>query len=381
MSELMKKLKNVGTIKNSDIVSKSLFFTDKDSIPTKLPILNVAFSGKLDGGLVSGLTVISGFSKTLKTILTLYCMKAYLDKYEDGIGILFDNEFGITPDNIKSLGIDPDRILHVPIENIEELKFDMVKRLEKIERNDHVFMMIDSLGSLPSKKEIDDALDEKSVADMTRAKAIRSLFRIITPILTIKDIPCICIAHTYSTMELYSKSVVGGGASVMYSPNQVFIISKAQEKDGDALAGFIFTINIEKSRFVKEKSKFPILVTFDKGISKYSGLLDIAIDLGYVVKVAKNTPSKSNIEIGETKDKKSKTSYYSRIDIETGEIEDKKYKAKDTNNKEFWEPILNSEKFTDAVYNKYSISSHSIITDDTIQEEIEEIAAGEENND
>lgn len=344
MSTLLDKMMKSGTIKNSEILSKSSFFNIKDVVKTNLPILNVAFSGNIDGGIVPGITVFAGVSKSFKTLLGLYCMKAYFDKYPDSVALVYDSEFGITPDYLISNGIDTNRVIHIPVEHVEQLKFDIVKRLEQIVRGDKVFIMIDSLGAVPSKKELDDAIDEKSVADLSRAKSIRSLIRIITPHITMKDIPLIVVNHVYQSMELYSKPIVGGGTSVMYAANQVFIITKAQEKDGGELTGFNFTINIEKSRFVKEKSKFPFLVSFESGISKWSGLMDIALELGFVVK-----PN---------------SGWYSKVNQETGEVEDKKYRLKDTENSDFWNPILNSEKFKEAVYNKYSVSAHKLIEDE-----------------
>ena len=213
MSLLEKMLKS-GSLKTASVLSKSSFFNAKDPIPTDLPILNVAFSGTLDGGLLPGLTVLAGLSKSFKTMLSLYCMKAYLDKYKDGIALLYDSEFGITPEYMQSFNIDLDRVVHIPITNIEELKFDVVQRIEQIEKKDRVFMMIDSVGNLASKKEVDDAANEKSVADMTRAKQLKSLFRIITPYLTTKNIPCVVVNHIYMTQELYSKPVVSGGCVV-----------------------------------------------------------------------------------------------------------------------------------------------------------------------
>ena len=198
MSELLKKLKAAGSVKGAEVLAKSAYFNKKDHIPTRLPILNIAFSGSLDGGLTPGLTILAGESKSFKTLLGLYCMRAYLDMYKDAIAILYDSEFGVTPEYLASNGIDAERVLHVPIEHIEQLKFDVVKRLEEIKRGDKVFIMVDSLGNLASKKETEDALDEKSVADMSRAKAIRSLMRIITPHLTMKDLPCVVINHIYN---------------------------------------------------------------------------------------------------------------------------------------------------------------------------------------
>ena len=209
----MQKMLKAGSIKG-EILSKSKFFNEKDVVQIDVPILNVAFSGELDGGLVSGLSVIAGLSRSFKSLMCLYCMRAYLNKYPDAVALLLDGEFGITKEYLEANEIDSSRVIHVPIENIEQLKFDLVKRLEQIDRGDKVFIMIDSLGSLSSKKEVDDALDEKSVADMTRAKAIRSLLRIITPQITMKDIPCLIVNHIYTTQEMFSKNVISGGCVV-----------------------------------------------------------------------------------------------------------------------------------------------------------------------
>lgn len=210
-SSLTERMLKAGNIKSASTLSMSKFFNTKDPILTEVPIINVAFSGHLDGGLIPGLTVIAGASKSFKTLLSLYCMKAYLKKYPEGIAILYDSEFGITPEYLSGIGIDLDRVLHIPIANIEELKFDIVSRLQEIEKNDKVFIMIDSVGNLASKKEVEDAENEKSVADMTRAKSLKSLFRIVTPILTIKNIPMLAINHIYMTQEMFSKPVVSGG--------------------------------------------------------------------------------------------------------------------------------------------------------------------------
>ena len=211
MSALMQKMMKAGTIKQSSILSKSAFFNDKDVVTTDLPILNIAFSGKLDGGLTPGLTIFAGESKSFKTMLALYCLKAYFNKYDDAICLMYDSEYGTTPEYLNAFGIDTSRIIHIPIEHVEQLKFDIVKRLEQVEKSDKVFILVDSLGALASKKEVEDAIEEKSVADMSRAKAIRSLLRIITPHLTSKDIPCIVINHIYKTQEMYSKVVIPGG--------------------------------------------------------------------------------------------------------------------------------------------------------------------------
>lgn len=343
MASLMDRLKSAGAIKHAEILSKSSFFNEKDVIPTQIPIINIALSGRLDGGLTPGLTFLAGPSKHFKSLLGLMMVKAYMDKYPDAVCLFFDSEFGITPEYLASNGIDTERVLHIPIEHIGQLKFDIVKRLEEINRGDKAIIFIDSIGNLASKKEVEDAMEEKSVADMTRARDMKSLWRIVTPTLTSRDIPCIAINHTYQTLELYSKAVMSGGTGGMYSANQVFIIGKAQEKDGTDLVGWNFTINIEKSRFVKEKSKLPFLVTYAGGIDKYSSMLDLALEAGLVAK-----PSNG---------------WYQLVDKSTGELIGDKKREKDTKTKEFLGVVMDSDDFKEFVKNKFAVSNTSLVDD------------------
>ena len=337
MNKLLAKMLDAGSMPSSTL-EDSIFFNEKEAVTTELPILNVAFSGRLDGGLTSGLTVFAGESKSFKTMLALYCMKAYFNKYKDAVAIFYDSEFGTPPSYLKQFGLDLSRIIHVPIVHIEALKFDITKRLEAIERGDKVFIMVDSLGNLASKKETEDALAEKSVADMSRAKAIKSLFRIITPHLTTRNLPCIMINHIYKEIGMFPKNIVAGGTGVMYSANQVFIITKAQEKDGTELAGYKFTINIEKSRFVKEKSKLPFTVLYNKGIQKYSGLWDLAVEAGILKQVTKQSYEANGV--------KRKSS-----DIEE--------------DVDFWEDLIHNETFKDYVSSRYMLTTENELKDDS----------------
>ena len=341
---VLDKIKKNSSIKESAILSKSKFFTDKDMIPTAIPIINVALSGRLDGGLTPGLTMWAGPSKHFKTAFSLLMAKSYLDKYEDAALLFYDSEFGTPQSYFDSFGIDTNRVLHTPLTDIEQLKFDVMSQLTNLERGDKLIIIIDSIGNLASKKEVEDALAEKSVADMSRAKQVKSLFRMVTPHLTMKDIPMVVVNHTYKEIGMFPKDIVGGGTGSYYSADNIFIIGRQQEKEGTEVVGYNFIINVEKSRYVKEKSKIPVTVSFDGGISRWSGLLDIAIDSGHVIK-----PSNG---------------WYSKVDAESGVIEDKKYRIKDTDTKEFWLPILKQKSFQDFIKDKYQIAAGSIMQDD-----------------
>jgi len=345
---MLDKLKKTSTIKATEILSESKFFNEKDMIPTSIPIINVALSGRLDGGLTPGLTMWAGPSKHFKTAFSLLMAKSYMDKYKDAALLFYDSEFGTPKSYFESFNIDMDRVLHTPITDVEQLKFDIMKQLDNIERGDRVVIVIDSIGNLASKKEVDDAMDQKSVADMSRAKQIKSLFRMVTPHLTLKDIPMVVVNHTYMEIGLFPKAIVGGGTGSYYSADNIYIIGRRQDKKGTEVVGYDFIINVEKSRYVKEKSKIPVSVSWDGGISKWSGLLDVAIEGGFVVK-----PNQG---------------WYAKVDMETGEVEDKKYRIKDTDNKDFWMPIITSKKFNDYIQQRYQVSHGSIIREDEIEE-------------
>ena len=352
---LLEKLKKNSTIKETEILNKSKFFAKKDMIQTSVPMMNVALSGSLEGGFTPGLTVFAGPSKHFKTAFSLLLAKAYTDKYEDAVILFYDSEFGSPQAYFDNFGIDTSRILHTPITDIEQLKFDIMSQVNNIERGEHIIIIIDSVGNLASKKEVDDALEGKSVADMTRAKQMKSLFRMVTPHLTIKDIPMVVVNHTYSEIGLFPKQIVSGGTGLYYSADNIFIIGRQQEKEGTEVVGYNFIVNVEKSRFVREKSKIPVEVTFEGGISKWSGLLDVAITGGFVIK-----PSNG---------------WYSAVDKATGEVSNKKFRLKDTYTKEFWIPIITSDLFRTYIEDSYRIAGSNMLgtsfNDEDIAEEFD----------
>jgi len=338
---VMDKLKKNSKIKTSDVLSDSVFFSDKEMIPTEVPMINVALSGDPDGGLTPGLTVLAGPSKHFKTSFALLMASAYLKKHDDAVLLFYDSEFGSPQSYFESFDIDTGRVLHTPITDVEQLKFDLVSQLENIERNDKVIVVIDSIGNLASKKELEDALNEKSVADMSRAKALKGLFRMVTPYLAMKNIPLLAVNHTYQEIGLFPKAVVSGGTGIYYSADNIWILGRQQQKQGTEIKGYNFVINVEKSRFVKEKSKIPISVTWEGGIAPYSGLLDVALAGGYV--------QKPNV------------GWYCRVDTETGELVQPKVREKDTLSEEFWKPIFETTNFKEFLKGHYQIGHKPLL--------------------
>lgn len=326
---LVKKLKKNSRLTHAAVITESKI-ADKahQMVPTNYPILNLALSGRFKGGITPGVTTIAGPSRHFKSKLLMILGNAYMDHYEDSAGLFYDSEFGTPKSYIDEFGEKQSRLLHSPILNFEELKFDLVHQLENIDDKDRVCVLIDSLGNLASKKEIDDAKDQKSVADFTRAKANKSLFRMVTGQLAMKGIPLIAIQHVYQEMSLYPKDIIAGGTGTLLASDTAIILGRRQNKNQKTkeIEGYDFIMNIEKSRFVKEGLKLPLNVTWNEGVKKWSGLFDLAMAFKFIYSESQG--------------------WY-----QTDMLEGKHRRADLENNDEFWTNMLADQAFVDTIEN------------------------------
>jgi len=356
---LMDKIKKTSVLKHSAVLTESKVFKNLDIVDTGVPMINVALGGTINSGIAAGVTVFAGPSKHFKSNFALLIAAAFLRKHgEDAVLLFYDSEFGSKESYFQSFGIDPNQVYHSPVTTIEELKFDIVRQLKEIDRKDKVIIILDSAGNIASMKETDDAEAGKSVADMTRAKAFKSLFRMVTPKLYLNDIPFIAVNHTYKEMGLYPKDIVSGGTGIYYSADTIWIIGRRQEgkaSDAKGVTGYNFIIKMEKSRYLKEGAKIPISVSWEEFVKPYSGLLEVAV-LGKFIH----------------KGKKGQSLGYSKMNSDTGEIEEKVYYEKDTHNAEFWDPLLANEKFTTFVEELYSIGHKELINFEEFEEVIDD---------
>jgi RecA/RadA recombinase len=352
----MEKLAKNSTIKATSNIMDSKVFGKKEMSPTPVPMVNVALSGRIDGGLTPGLLMLAGPSKHFKSAFALLMAAAYQKKYPEAVVLFYDSEFGTPQSYFESFDVDMDRVIHTPITDVEQLKFDIMQQLDGLDKKDKVCIVIDSIGNLASKKEVEDAMSGKSVADMSRAKQMKSLFRMVTPHLNLKDIPLVAVNHTYKEIGLYPKDIVSGGTGAYYSADAIWIIGRQQEKVDKEIAGYHFIINIEKSRHVREKAKIPVSVTFEGGISKWSGLMDVAEAGGYIVKP--------------------KVGWYEAVDPSTGEVLcDKMMRAKEiADNKEFWLMMFEKTDIATFIKEKYTMATKSLLEDDSQVPDMEKIA-------
>jgi hypothetical protein len=159
----------------------------------------------------------------------------------------------------------------------------------------------------------------------------------------------LAINHTYKEIGLFPKDIVSGGTGIMYSADNVWILGRRQNKTGTEVTGYDFVINVEKSRYVREKSKIPVSVSWDGGVQRYSGLLDLGIAGGFVIK-----PSNG---------------WYVRVDKSTGEMVGGKLREKETMTPEFWDPIFKDTDFKEFVRSSYQIGGESMDLDLDLESE------------
>lgn len=323
-NRLLKNSKLAVALEDSDI------FTEQDFVSTNIPVLDIALSGAIGMGLSRGLTIVAGPSKHFKSFLGMIAVCAYMKKYPESVCMFYDSEYGTTPEYFAAVGIDPTRVIHTPIRTLEEFREDLTNQLENIQKGEKVIFFVDSLGNVASKKEVDDAISGKEAADMTRAKVMKSITRIAMGYLNTKHLPMIAVGHTYDTMEMYSKKVLSGGSGIYYNANNIIFVGRRQNKKDGELLGYDFVLNIEKSRFVKEGTQLPLKVTYKDGVFRYAGLLDVALDGGYVVKP--------------------KIGWYTRPCV----TDDKSFRENEVDtSKEFWEPIFKNTDFLEYVKTKF----------------------------
>ena len=246
-------------------------------------IFNALVSGSIFGG-VSGnkITAIAGESSTGKTFFSLAVVKNFLDNNPTGYCLYFDTEAAITRSLLEGRGIDTTRVVVINVVTVEEFRgtalkaVDMYMKKAEGDRNPCMFVL-DSLGMLSTSKEINDALNDKEVRDMTKSQLIKGAFRMITLKLGQAKIPMIVTNHTYDVIGAYVPTKeMGGGSGLKYAASSIIYLSKKKEKDGTDVIGNIIKCKTAKSRLSKENQQVEVRLYYDeRGLDKYYGLLEL----------------------------------------------------------------------------------------------------------
>ena len=284
MSDFLKDIIKTTGNEYAALVSDGVEAGDVESfIDTGSYIFNALLSGSIHGGLPANkITAIAGESATGKTYFLMGIVKNFLDKNPDAGVVYFESESAITKNMVTDRGIDPDRMVIVPVTTVQEFRTQAIKILDRYMEQDvsirkPLFLCLDSLGMLSTTKEVEDTSDGKETRDMTRAQVLKAAFRVLTLKLGKAKVPMVVTNHTYDSMgSMFPTKEMGGGSGLKYAASSIIFLSKKKEKDGTEVIGNIVHCKNHKSRLTIENKMVDVRLTYDKGLDKYYGLLELA---------------------------------------------------------------------------------------------------------
>ena len=285
MSDFLKDIIKETGNEYATLVSEGVEAGDVHSyIDTGSYALNALLSGSIFGGLPSNkITAIAGEAATGKTFFALGIVKHFLDKYKEGGVVFFESESALTKDLVESRGVNSKRVVIVPVSTVQEFRYQAIRVLDKyIEQKEDerkpIMFVLDSLGMLSTTKEMEDTAEGKETRDMTRSQIVKAAFRVLTLKLGKAKVPLIMTNHTYDVIgSMFPQKEMGGGSGLKYAASNIVYLSKRKEKEGKEVIGNVIHCLNYKSRLTKENAKIDVRLTYDKGLERHYGLLDLAI--------------------------------------------------------------------------------------------------------
>ena len=286
MNDFLKRVANMNEY--ASIVDDGVETGDVESfIDTGSYIFNALLSGSIYGGLPSNkITALAGESATGKTFFLMGIVKSFLDNDPNAGVIYFESESAITRQMVIDRGIDPKRMVIMPVTTVQEFRTQAIRVLDdylSVDEADRppMFLCLDSLGMLSTTKEVEDTAEGKETRDMTRAQVLKAAFRVLTLKLGRAKIPMVVTNHTYDVVgSMFPTKEMGGGTGLKYAASSIVYLSKKKEKDGTEVIGNIVHCKNHKSRLTKENKMVDVRLTYDAGLDKYYGLLDLALKYG-----------------------------------------------------------------------------------------------------
>ena len=263
-------------------------------------ILNALVSGKLRGGFPEArMSLLAAESSTGKTYIALQSA-AYAQRAGKQI-VIFDSEFAIDAEFATNLGLDTSKIIYFPVKTVEQCKNAVYKFLSNVYDlglMGQFFIIIDSLGAMISEmdyKRMEKNSDSKDMGSY--AQSMKALIKACNNLAGQTQTTIICTNHVYDDpAAMFTKLVkpMPGGKAVRYLPTTLVQLSANNVKEGDkdrkieekAAAGSHGEVGIEvrgltvKNRICKPLIQGNMFISFENGLSKYYGLMDLALELG-----------------------------------------------------------------------------------------------------
>ena len=322
----------------------------KDLIKTKEPLefistgvitLNILFSGQVRGGIPKGrMVVFAAPSQSAKTTTALGVLK---NAQKSGMEcVIIDAEKRFDYDWARSLGIDTseEKLLVLRTSSIIEIKqiIQELKAGKTRKERENTFVMFDSWGTIVSPTTIDKAEKGSDTRNMSEAVWKNELANIITE----SDLTYFVITHVYDNVGGYGEllKVSGGNKLYLNSDGVVMTTTKNKDKeskDSSEVDGFILGGTTHKGTKAIPKIRLDYRLNFKGGLDPWYGLLDDALEGGFVVKEGNSFVRPS--------------------------VDDTKFSKKELYTNEFWVPIFKKTKFEGYLNGKYCVESEEAYID------------------
>ena len=285
MTDFLKEIAKTAGNEYAALVSEGVEAGDVDNfIDTGSYIFNALLSGSIYGGLPANkITAVAGESATGKTFFVMGMVKSFLDANPEAGVLYFESESAITKQMVVDRGIDPNRMVILPVTTVQEFRTQAIKVLDKYmetpeDQRVPMMLCLDSLGMLSTTKEVDDTSEGKETRDMTRAQVLKAAFRVLTLKLGKAKVPMVVTNHTYDVVgSMFPTKEMGGGSGLKYAASSIVYLSKKKEKDGTEVVGNIIHCKNAKSRLTIENKMVDVRLMYERGLDRYYGLLELAL--------------------------------------------------------------------------------------------------------
>jgi RecA/RadA recombinase len=259
---------------------------EKKFLTTGVYLLDAALSGRLLGGGVATnrITAFAGESGAGKSFI---CYSITKHAQKQGYSVIYiDTEQSIDLEDLPKFGIDNslEKFRLIRSNKVEDVNITLTKLVDELKEQKlagfelpKIMIVLDSLGQMASNKEKEDLLKGDIKQDMTKAKALGSMFRSINTDLGYLDIPLIIANHTYLTLDLFPQEKLRGGNGLLYSASVIGFMSKSKLKTGEeddmdlGASGITVLFKTQKNRLAKPK-KIRFDISFAHGMNPYTGL-------------------------------------------------------------------------------------------------------------
>jgi len=210
VADLIKDLVKASNNEYASIAEDGTLGDVEEWIDTGCYLLNAQLSGDMYKGVPVNRTVMfAGKYATGKTYLVTDIAKHFQKKEKEGIVVFWDSENATSKDFFAKRGLDPDRIIHMPVNTVEDFRTQAVNMTNKLNENESgkvkALFILDSVGNLSTRKEITDIEEGKEKRDMTRASLIKGTFRAVNLKLAKHRIPLLMTNHVYSAIGCVTK--------------------------------------------------------------------------------------------------------------------------------------------------------------------------------